>query len=149
MAAEINALKGQLKLDPKLSAIAKDNKKKDDKGDNKKDKKTKNKKDTFNKKFQKRDEECKKVPPKDGDPKEKQVGSFTFQWCKHHMAWTAHKPQDCRLNPKHKDYQGGKKGDHKAHSSVVASSATAPSATTLNNCYVALLAMIPTMQNEE
>ncbi len=32
MAAEINALKGQLKLDPKLSAIAKDNKKNDDKG---------------------------------------------------------------------------------------------------------------------
>ncbi len=37
MAAEINALKGQLKLNPKLSAIAKDNKKKDNKGDNKKD----------------------------------------------------------------------------------------------------------------
>jgi hypothetical protein len=35
MAAEINALKGQLKLNPKLSAIAKDNKKKDNKGDNK------------------------------------------------------------------------------------------------------------------
>jgi hypothetical protein len=34
MAAEINALKSQLKLDPKLSAIAKD-KKKDDKGENK------------------------------------------------------------------------------------------------------------------
>jgi hypothetical protein len=83
--------------------IAKDNKKKDNKGDNKKDKKTKNKKDTSNKKFQKRDEEWKKVPPKDGNPKEKQVGRFTFQWCKHHMVWTAHKPQDCRLNPKHKD----------------------------------------------
>jgi hypothetical protein len=36
MVGEINALKGQLKLDPKLSTIAKDNKKKDDKGDNKK-----------------------------------------------------------------------------------------------------------------
>ncbi len=40
MAAEINALKGQLKLDPKLSAIAKD-KKKDDKGENKGKKKNK------------------------------------------------------------------------------------------------------------
>ncbi len=79
VAPEFNALKGQLKLDPKLSAIAKDNKKKDDKGDNKKDKKTKNKKDTSNKKLQKRDEEWKKVPLKDGDPKEKQVGRFTFQ----------------------------------------------------------------------
>ena len=150
MAAEINTLKGQLKLDPKLSAIAKDNKKKDDKGENKKDKKKKNKKDTSNKRYQKKDKEWKKVPPKDSNPKEKQVGRFTFQWCEHHMAWTAHKPQDCRLNPKHKDYQGGKKGDHKAHSAVVASSATAPSATTtLNNRYAALLAMIATMQNEE
>jgi len=52
MAAEINALKGQLKLDPKLSAIAKD-KKKEDKGENKG--KKKNKKDTSNKKYQKKD----------------------------------------------------------------------------------------------
>ena len=149
MAAEINALKGQLKLNPKLSAIAKDNKKKDDKVDNKKDKKKKNEKDTSNKRFQKKDGEWKKVPPKDSDPKEKQVGRFTFKWCKHHMAWTAHKPQDCRLNPKHKDYQE-KKSDHKAHSAVVASSATAPSATTtLNNRHTALLATIATMQNKE
>jgi hypothetical protein len=150
MAAEINALKGQLKLDPKRSAIAKDNKKKDDKGDNKRDKKTKNKKDTSNKKFQKKDEEWKKVPPKAGGPKEKQVGRFNFQWCEHHMAWMAHKPQDCRLNLKHMDYQGGKKGDYKAHSAVVASSATAPLATTtLDNHYAAFLATITTMQNEE
>jgi hypothetical protein len=33
MAAEIAALKGQLKLDPKLSAIAKEGKKKGNKGD--------------------------------------------------------------------------------------------------------------------
>ncbi len=71
MAAKINALKGQLKLDPKLSAIAKD-KKKEDKGENKG--KKKNKKDTSNKKYQKRDEAWKKVPPKDSNPKEKQLG---------------------------------------------------------------------------
>ena len=148
MAAEINALKGQLKLDSKLSAIAKDNKKTDDKGDSKRDKKKKNKKDTSNKRFQKKDEEWKKVPPKDGDPKEKQVGRFTFQWCKHHMAWTAHKPQDCTLNPKHKDYKGKK--DHKANSAVVASSATVPSATTtLSNRYTALLVTLATMNDEE
>jgi hypothetical protein len=114
----------------------------------KKHKKTKNKKDTSNKKFHKREEEWKKMPPKDGNPEGKQVSRFTFQWCEHHMAWTAHNPQDCRLNPKHKDYQGGKKGNHKAHSAVVASLATVDT-TTLNNCYVALLAMITTMQNEE
>ncbi len=62
------------------------------------------------------------------------------------MAWTAHKPQDCTLNPKHKDYKG-KKNDHKANSAVIASSAIVPSATTtLNNCYAALLAVITTMQ---
>ncbi len=144
MAAKINALKGQLKLDPKLSAIAKD-KKKEDSGDNKGRKK--NKKDTSNKKHQKKDEAWKKAPPKDGDPKEKQLGKYTFQWCKHHMAWTAHKPQDCHLNPKHKDY---KKNDNKTNSAVVASSATVPlGTTTLNNCYAALLATLATMNEEE
>ncbi len=88
-----------------------------------------------------------KVPPKDGDPKEKQVGKYTFQWCEHHMAWTAHKPQDCRLNPKHKDY---KKNDSKVNSAVVTSLAIVPSATiTLNNCYAVLLAMPATMNDEE
>jgi hypothetical protein len=144
MAAEINALKGQLKLDPKLSAIAMD-KKKEDKGENKG--KMKNKKDTSNKKYQKKDEVWKKVPPKDSDLKEKQLGKFTFQWCEHHMAWTAHKPQDCRLNPKHKDY---KKNNNKANSAVVTSSATVLSATTtLNNCYAALLATLATMNEDE
>jgi hypothetical protein len=57
MAAEITALKGQLKLDPKLSAIAKEGKKKGNKGDNsEKGKKWKNNKNTSNKKEQKRDE---------------------------------------------------------------------------------------------
>jgi hypothetical protein len=144
MAAKINALKGQLKLDPKLSAIAKD-KKKNGRGENKG--KKKNKKDTSNKKYQKNDEAWKKVPPKEGDPKEKQLGKYTFQWCEHHMAWTAHTPQDCRLNPKHKDY---KKNDNKANSAVVPSSATIPLATTtLNNCYAALLATLTTMNEEE
>ncbi len=99
--------------------------------------------------YQQKDKEWKKVPPKDSNPKEKQVGRFTFRWFEHHMAWTAHKPQECTLNPKHKDYKGTK-SNHKAHSAVVASSATAPSvATTLNNCYAALLTTIVTMQNEE
>jgi len=128
------------------AAIAKD-KKKEDKGENKS--KKKNKKDTSNKKYQKKDEAWKKVPPKEGDPKEKQLGKYTFQWCEHHMAWTAHKPQDCTLNPKHKDYKG-KRNDNKANSAVVASSAIVPSATTtLNNRYAALLATLATMNEEE
>ncbi len=105
------------------------------------------KKDTSKKKYQKKDEAWKKVPPKDSDPKEKQLGKYTFQWCKHHMAAMAHKPQDCCLNPKHKDY---KKNDNKAITAVVASSATVPSATTtLYNRYVALLATLATMNKEE
>ena len=53
MAAKINSLKGQLKLDPKFSTIAG----KGDKGDDKKFSKKKNKKNTSNKKEQKKDEE--------------------------------------------------------------------------------------------
>ena len=59
----------------------------------------------------------------------------------------AYKPQDCRLNPKHKDY---KKNDNKANSAVIASMATVPLATTtLNNRYAALLATLATMNKEE
>ena len=95
MAAKINALKGQLKHDPKLSAIAKD-KKKEDKGENKG--KKKNKKDYSSKKYQKKDKAWKKVPPKDGEKRDgKHVGKFTFNWCNHHMAWAVHKPSDCTL----------------------------------------------------
>ena len=103
MAAKINAPKGQLKLDPKHSAIAKDKKKKD-KGENKG--KKKNKMNYSNKKYQKKDEAWKKVPPKDCKKRDrKQVGKFTFNWCDHHMAWTVHKPSDCTLGQKHKDNQ--------------------------------------------
>jgi hypothetical protein len=65
-------------LTPSSAPLPKTTRKKDDKGENKKDKKKKNKKDTSNKRYQKKDEEWKKLPPKDIDPKEKQVGRFTF-----------------------------------------------------------------------
>jgi hypothetical protein len=92
MAAEITALKGQLKLDPKLSAIAEEGKKKGNKGDKgEKGKKGKNKKNMSNKKDQKRDETWKQVPPKENKKKEKQVRKYTYNWCQHHMAWTVHK----------------------------------------------------------
>jgi hypothetical protein len=51
MTAAFNALKGQLKLDPKLSAIANEGKKKGNKRDKKK-----NKKNTYNQREQKKDE---------------------------------------------------------------------------------------------
>jgi hypothetical protein len=60
MTATLNALKGQLKLDPKLSAIANKGKK-----DNGKNKLKKNKKYMFNQYEQKKDEAWKKEPPKE------------------------------------------------------------------------------------
>ena len=141
VAAKINALKGQLTLDPKLSAIAKD-KKKSSKGENK-GKKFKNKNNSSNKKYQKKNEVWKKVPPKVNKKKTKEVGKFTFNWCEHHMVWAVNKPSDCTLGQKHKEDQK-KDNNNKANSAVVASSAT-----TLNNCYAALLATLPTMNKEE
>ena len=81
MAAKINTQKGQLKLDPKFSDIAKD-KKEGNKGESKK---LKNKKDSSNEKYQEKNEAWKKVPPKDGEKKMKEGGKYTFNWCKHHM----------------------------------------------------------------
>ncbi len=143
MAAEITALKGQLKLNPKLSAIAEEGTKKGNKGDKgEKGKKWKNKKNTSNKKDQKRDETWKQVPPKENKKKEKQVGKYTYNWCKHHMAWTVHRPSDCKLGKKHKDNQ--KKDHNKANSAVVASAAT----TTISPCYAALLATLANIEEE-
>jgi hypothetical protein len=100
MTATLNMLKGQVKLDPKLSAIANERKKKGDKRDKKK-----NKNNTYNQREQKKDEAWKKEPPKDGEKREKEVGKYTYHWCKHHMAWTVHKPADCLLGKQHKQDQ--------------------------------------------
>jgi hypothetical protein len=65
MAAKITALKGQLKLNLKLSAIAEEGKKKGNKGDKGDEgKKWKNKKNTSNKKDHKRDESGSKCHPR-------------------------------------------------------------------------------------
>ncbi len=55
----------------------------------------------------------KRVLPKEHKKKEKQVGKYTYNWCEHHMAWTVHKPSDCKLGKKHKDDQ--KKDRNKAN----------------------------------
>ncbi len=122
--AEITALKGKLKLDPKLSAIAGKGEEKDNA--KKSPKKKRNKKDTSNKREQKKDEAWKKEPPKAGESKEgKKVGKNTFNWCKHHMAWTVHKLDDCYLGKQHKDEQ--KKKPHKANSATIAAVPPQPS----------------------
>ncbi len=137
MAAEIKSLKGQLKLNPKLSEIA-DKKDEEKKGG----KKMQNKKDTSNKREQKKDEAWKKIPPKSGDPKEKKHGEYTYHWCEHHMAWTVHKPADCRLGKKHKEEQ---KPAFPANSATVAAAAT----TAVNPHYAALLATLSKLKDDE
>jgi hypothetical protein len=59
-----------------------------------KEKGSKSKKDKKNKQNQ----EWKKIPPKDGEAKQKSVGKNTYHWCDKHKAWTVHKPEDCRLS---------------------------------------------------
>ena len=83
------------------------------------------------------------MAPKDDKKKTKKVGKFTFNWCKHHMAWAFHKPSNCTLGQKHEEDQR-KGNNNKANSAVVASLAT-----TLNNCYAALLATFATINKEE
>jgi hypothetical protein len=74
-------------LDPKLSSIANEGKKKGDKRDKKK-----NKKNTYNQWEQRKDEAWKKEPLKDGEKHKKEVGKYTYHWCEHHMAWTVRNP---------------------------------------------------------
>jgi hypothetical protein len=100
MTAALNALKGQHKFDPKLSAIANEGKKKGNKRDKKK-----NKKNTYYWREQKKDEAWKREPPKDSEKRKKEVGKYTYHWCEHHMAWTVHKPADCLLGKQHKEEQ--------------------------------------------
>ena len=138
IAAEITSLKGQLKLDPNLSAIAGEGKK----GDSKSSKK-KNKKNMLNKKEQKKDEAWKKEPPKAGESKVgKQVGKYTFSWCEHHMAWTVHKPADCLLGKQCKEEQ---KKPHKANSATVAAAATSA----VNPQFAALMAAMANLDQNE
>jgi hypothetical protein len=131
MTAALHALKGQLKLDPKLSAIPNEGKKEGNKRDKKKDKKN-----TYYQWEQKKDIAWKKEPPKDGEKHEKEVGKYTYHWCDHYMVWMVHKPAGCLLGKQHKEEQ--KKKLHKANSGTFAAAA----ATAANPQSAALMASI-------
>jgi hypothetical protein len=131
MTAALNALEGQLKLDPKLNAIANEENKKGDKRD-----KNKNKKTTYNQQERKKDDAWKKEPPKDGEKREKEVGKYTYHWCEHHMAWTVHKPANCLLGKQHKEDQ--KKKPQKANFATFAAAA----AMAVNPQFATLMASI-------
>jgi hypothetical protein len=136
MTAALNTLKGLLKLDPKVSAIANEGKKKG----NNNDKKKKNKKNTSNQREQKKDKAWKKEPPKDGEKREKKVGKYTYHWCEHHMARTVHKPADCLLSKQHKKEQ--KKKPQKANSATFSAAA----ATAVNPQFTVLMALIADLE---
>ena len=99
LSVEVAGLKGELKLAKNVAdKVENGNKKSQEKKKKKDEKKTKNKKSKKDKEKQKRDETWKKIPPSPKDPQEKVVNKITYHWCIHLMAWTAHKPEDCRLS---------------------------------------------------
>jgi hypothetical protein len=110
MAAQINALKGNLKANKNLKDALNN------------DKKMRNKKNRGDKTRQKEEEAWKKIPPKDGNKKSKEVGKHTFHWCEHHMAWCMHLPSECRLGMQHEEEQSPTNGGNSAtYAAAVAS----------------------------
>jgi hypothetical protein len=131
MAAQINSLKGQLKLDPKLSAIA---------GEGKMARRTRQTRG--NRRKMRHGKRNRPRRGKAGESKTgKQVGKYTFNWCKHHMAWTVHKPADCLLGKQCKD----KQKKPKANSATIAAAATS----VVNPHFTALMAAMANLDQNE
>jgi hypothetical protein len=137
MSAVLNALKGYLKLNDKLGDVIKGKGKGKGNGQGG-DRKTKNKKNTGNKAKQKEDEAWKKIPPKSEDKKSKEVGIYTYNWCKHHVAWCM--PSECCLGKEWKEEQQKTKPAYTANSATYA----AATALMVNPHFQALLATIGT-----
>ncbi len=132
LVALIAKLKGKLKLAPELARMKKDLIGKKDKKAG--DAKTKNKKSTFNKRNQKQEEEWKKMPPKDGESKDKVSKGKTYHWWEHHMAWGIHSPKDCSLGNARKEGDQASKKEDKPNSIAAAAAAatiTCPSIASL------------------
>jgi hypothetical protein len=113
MAAQINTLKGHLKADKNLEDTLND------------DKKTRNKKNRGDKTRQK-DNVWKKISPKDGDKKSKEMDKHTFHWCEHHMAWCMHLPSEYRLGNQRKEEQSPTIGGNSATYAAAAASIANP-----------------------
>jgi hypothetical protein len=76
--------------------------------------KSKNKKDRGNKRRQRKDEEWKKKPPKQGESTTKTVNNIQWHWCEHHMKWTIHHPNDCKLKQQREQEQNKSSAKHVA-----------------------------------
>jgi hypothetical protein len=129
MAAQLNALKGHLKVDKHLEDALNN------------DKKTRNKKNKGNTNRQREDKVWKKIPLKYGNKKSKQVGKHTLDWYEHHMAWCMHLPSKCCL---------GKQCEEEQRPTVGATSATyaATVASIANPQFQALIASIAGLQGQ-
>jgi hypothetical protein len=139
MAAEINNLKGQLKLAPKLAALAE----RKDKDDKKEGKMKQNKKDRSNKKLKRKMSRGIKCRPRKKNPRKRNTGTIPFHWCKHHMAWTIHKPDACLLGKQRKEEQ---QSTYHVHTATVAAATTT---TAINPHYAALLATLGDLIKDE
>jgi hypothetical protein len=82
-------------------------------------------------KEQKRDENWKKMPPKEGESHEKKIKGRIWHWCKHHMAWGNHREELCRL--------GNERTNQQTHG-LNQVTAQATLATVLNSKWQALMA---------
>ncbi len=106
----------------------------------------KNKTNTRNKAKQKEDKAWKKVHPKFRDKQSKEVGKYTYHWCKHHMAWCMHKPSEYHLGKERKEEQHQTKPAYTTNSTTYAP--IAPSM--VDPHFQALLATIGTaLQGED
>ncbi len=84
-----------------------------------------------------------KSRPRQGRARRGRKSGNIFNWCEHHMAWTAHKPDDCYLGKQHKDEQ--KKKPHKANSANIATAATLA----VNPHFAALMAAMANLDMNE
>jgi hypothetical protein len=55
------------------------------------------KKNKIKNKYQDKDWAWKKIPPKEGEDKTKQVSGNAYHWCRNHKQWSIHKPSECLL----------------------------------------------------
>jgi hypothetical protein len=91
LVAPVRELK-DLKLSARLIHKLKEDREEQRDGDNTGQDEENNQADWSNRHYQSQDEEWMTTPPKDDEPKHKQVGKKTWHWCVHHMKWTVHKP---------------------------------------------------------
>ncbi len=55
----------------------------------------------------------KREPPKEGQPKIKEVKGHTYHWCEEHMALVTHLPEKCKVKPECKKQEHEKKDNQK------------------------------------